>query len=545
MPLGTYPSKRYAHSWITQRLMNRAPEYTHIRKCPVSVGQQLLNPVALYIQETIQQLVKERFNLFASTADLNALGILYNLDLPSEMEFTSEVDSSGVSTYTPPRVYATISGSEYEITQAEENNIETLAYDCIVSRIKDGETSYAYGEIIPRTLVSGLGEISPDTIVINGHLYITIEDNTTWEMRSTDRIYYPKFYITGTTRKGIEVTEAIPLRYNGTFKSVNEWKIVDSVLVSYVDDTAYVTLETFPWGRDGQLDTMNVLVPPTGGERPLYIDLDSRTWGSTLIGKGFTVSDFDMVRADIEEKEVFYEMELLDESGDNVDLTAFVLKPNSRYMYAIDNDNFYMYDISPEYPNTQNLEGESPETKIDLYSDRWIYMRSDVATLRTKNSAFLDPPSRIRWHLLDPDGLEYYIDENGVLWATTTDAWIDNLRFGDGIFNDVDIPITFSKNGVYIVTLEAEYFDEDTSLLSVLKTKYLFFIPSIQPDIQLSLPTALASPEDIGIDSDLRVWLKKYGSVHLLNLFHDYFLVDYQHKRIWCKEEYPSIRVTT
>jgi len=545
MALGTYPSRRYSKSWITQRIVNRAPEWAHIRKSPVSVGQQLLNPLSLYIQDTIQQLTKERFNMFASSADLNEVDILYRLDLPDEMEFTSSQDSSGVATYTPPHVYATISGSEYEITQAEYNNIETLAYDCIASRVADGEVSYSYSEVIPRTTIENLASISPGTIVVNGHLYITLEDNETWEERSADRIYYVKCYITGVTRKGTEVTEAVPLRYNGTFKTVNEWQSVTSVMVSYADAEAYLTIETFPWNRDGHLDSQNILVPPTGGERPLFVDLSSRSWGSTLVGKGFTVSDFDIIRSGIEEKEVFYEIELLDQSGSNITLNGFVLKPNSRFMYAVDDNNLYIYDTSLEFPDTRGLEEDSPETKIDLWSDRWINMRGDTAKLRTRNNAVLDPPSRFRWHMLDPDGNEYYIDTNGVLWPTTTDAWIENSKWNDGLFDEQEISLSFTKNGVYVITFESQYWDDKFSVSATYKTKYLFFVPSIRPEAQFSLPIGLVEPEEIGIDSDLRVWLKRYGSVHLLNVFHDYFLVDYQNKRIWCKEQYPSIRVTT
>jgi len=545
MTLGIYPTRRYPRSWITQRVLNRAPEWSHIRKSPVSVGQQLLNPVALYIQETIQQLTRERFNMFASTADMNELSVLYKLDIPDEMEFTSEDDSSGVATYTPPTVYATISGTEYQITQAEKNDIETLAYDNIVSRISDGETSYAYSEVVPRTQVANLSAVVPGNILIDGHLYITLEDNETWEMRSSDRIYYPKFYIAGTTRKGTEVTEAVPLRYNGTFKTVNEWQTVSSVMVSYVDVEAYVTLEIFPWGRNGTLDNQNILVPAAGGERPLYLDLNTRSFGSTLVGEGYTVSDFDIVRSGLEERESAYEIELLDESDNNVDLTGFVLKPNSRFMYAIDDNNFYVYDTSLEFPNTQKLEDESPETKIDLWSSKWIYTRGETAVLRTRNNAVLDPPSRIRWHISDPDDLEYYISASGVLLSTTTDAWIDNTRWSDGIFVDRQIPITFMKNGIYVVTLESQYWDSELSVSATYKTKYLFFLPSISPEAQYSLPFALVESEEIGIDSDYRVWLKKYGSVHLLEIFHDYFIVDYQNKKIWCKEQYPTIRVTT
>jgi len=544
MVLGTYPSNRYARSWVTQRLFNRAPPWSQIRKSPVSVGQQLYNPIAGYIQETIQMLTQERFNMFASTVDLNDLDILHWLQLPDDMSFSYTEDSSGEKTYVPPNVYATIQGSEQQITQAENNDIETLAYNCITSRIRNGETSYSYSSVLPTTLVSNISSLSPNSMPINGHLYITISNNDTWEKRSVDKIYYPKCYITGTTRKGTTLTEAVPLRYNGTFKTVNEWESVESFMVSYVDSTAYLTIELFPFAQDGHLDTQNIFVPAEGGERPLYIDLGTRSWGSTLLGKSFTVSNFDIIRAGVDEKDTFYEIELLDENNLNVNLNGFVLKPNSKFMYGVDDNNFYVYDTSLEFPNCQNMDGESSETKIDLWAETWIYTRGATTEIRTRNNAILDPPSRTQWTLRDPDGIEYYIAEDGTLFPTTTTAWIENIKWYDGLFDEMKIPITFLKNGEYIVTLEAQYVDDKFQTTEILKTKFMFFVPAITPEIQLSLPTALRSPEDIGLDSDLRVWLKKYGRIYLLETYHDYFLVDYEKKIVWCNEEYSSLRVT-
>jgi len=542
--LGTYPSNRYARSWITQRVLNRAPELAQIRKSPVSVGQQLLNPGCLYIQETVQMLTRERFNMFASSASLNELDLLHWLELPSTMEFQYSEDSSGEKTYVPPNVYATIDGTEYQITQAENNDIETLSYKCVASRIENASVSHSYTAVLPTTLVANIASVTPNEMPIDSHLYVTLTNNETWEMRSVDKVYYSKCYITGVTRKGTTVTEVVPLRYNGTFKTVNEWHEIESFMFSYVDSTAYVAIEMFPWTSDGQLDTQNILIPAEGGERPLFIDIDTRAWGSTLVGKGFTVSNFDIIRAGIEEKEVFYEMELLDESELNIDVNSFILKPNSNTMYAVDDNNFYVYNTSLEFPNTQNINRESPETKIDLWALRYIYTRGATTTIETRNNAILDPPTRTQWTLRDPDGIEYHMAADGTLSSVEVTAWIDNIKWGEGLWDEMHIPITLLKNGEYIVTLEAQYYNDQYNTSSILTTQFLFFVPAITPEIQFALPAALTTPESIGLDSDMNLWIMKNNLIYRLNIYHDYFLVDYEKKVVWCNEDYASIRVT-
>jgi hypothetical protein len=543
--LGTYPSRRYARSWVTQRIYNRAPLWSEIRKNPVSVGAQWINPTMLYLQETIQMLTQERFNMFASTVDLNELVELHYLQLPDEIEFTYTEDASGEPTYVPPNVYATIRGTEYQITQAENNDIETLGYDNIVSRIEDGETQYtSTTDVIAKTLASNLSSITPNPMPFPSHLYITISGNDVWEVQTTDKIHYSKCFLTGVTRKGTTVTEVIPLRYNGTFKTVNEWESIDDIKLAHIGTSTYVSIQIFPWDSDGQLDTQNIVVPYEGGERPLFIDIGTRNWGSTLLGKGFTVSNFDIIRSGVEEKEVYHEIELLDENDSNININDFVLRPNSRFMYAIDNSNFYVYDTSLEFPDTRDLLEQSPETKVSLYSLRWIWTRGETAYVSTKNDHVLDIPARTRWHLLDPDGNEYYVALDGTLYPTTVDSWDLNTRWEDGVWIEQEIPITFLKNGVHIVTFEAQYYDDQFRVASTYKTKMLLFIPSIKPEIQLPLPTAMQNAQKIGMDSDLKVWVKKSNAVRMLDVFHDYFLVDYEKKVIWCKENYTSIRVT-
>lgn len=542
--LGSYPSHRYSRSWVTQRLMNRAPQWAEIRKNHASVGQQIINPMALSIQDTYQQLSQERYNMFVSTADVSMLDALYRFDLTPGMEFNYTEDSSGTKEYTPPTVYATISGTEYELTQAENNNIETVAYDCLPSRVEDASVSYLYDDVISQTTIASLPSVTPNSFSVHGHLYVTIRENNTWSTTYRNTIYYPKVYISGITRKGTTLTEVLPIRYNGTFRTINEWQSVSSVFVSYLDSTATIEIEILPLSADALLDKRNVFVPVELGERLQFLKLGTRSFGSTFIAETYTLSNMDTVRdSGLSERETQYEIELLDQDGNNVDLTGHAFKMNSRFMYAVDSDYFYVYDTSLPYADAKDLSGQSSETKMDLYSDRWLYARDELATIKTRTLAVFDPPWQTRWTVLDPDGNKYYMGLDGSLWPTTTDAWIANLQYEDGRWREQEIEFQLTKTGKYVVTLEASYLNEETNEVQTLTTKYLFFVPSITPDVQIELPSALKSPEGISFDSDGRVWLLKYGSINQLNIYHDYFLVDYERNRVWFKEDYSSVRV--
>jgi hypothetical protein len=509
----------------------------------VSVGQQVLNPIGLEIQDTLQQLTRERYNQFASSADTSQLGILYRFNLPQEMEFTQTSGQDGSIVYTAPSVYITNNSTEYKITMAENNDLLTLGYDCLPSRIEDSEISYAYSEVIPTTLISDLALVSPAAITIKGHLYVTIANNENWDVTSVDRIYYAKVYISGVTRKGTIATEALPIRYNGTFRTFNEWDSVSSVFVSYLSDTATITIETFPFHRESYIDTFNVLIE-SDVERFGFVRLEQRTYGSALLTEGFISSDMDMVRSGYSEKQIYQEIELLDEDSNNVTLTDFVLKPNTRFAYAIDANRFYVYDTNFPYPDARNLTGESSETKMDLYADRWVCNKDEEVYIKTRTLAFTDPPVRTRWSILDPSGTEYRLFIDGTTDSIENEEWTDNDRQGNGLWEEQSIPLTFSQSGIWIVTIECQYWSNATSTDTILATKFLFFVPSITPEIQFDLPDAFLNADNIGIDADGNVWLSSYGMVNKLNVFHDYFLVDYENKRLWFREEYSNVRVT-
>lgn len=540
MTLGKYPSHRYSRSWVTQRLFNRAPAWSHVRKNAFSVGQQITNPLGLEIQDTLQQLIRERYNQHISSADISQLDLLYRFDLPVSVQFTQTERADGSIDYVPPVVYATINDIEYQITAAENNDLNTLGYDCLPSRIEDGDISDPYQAVVPRTLVTNLSSVTPSAVPINGHLYVTIRDNTNWEIRTSDKIFYSKVYISGITRKGTEVTEVLPIRYNGTFKTINQWQSVSSIFVSYMSDTAYITVESFPDDRESYIDTFNVLVEPDA-ERFGFLRLQERSYGSVLVTEGFVSPDFDIVRSGHDEKEIYKEIELLDESGVNINAIDFFIKPHTRFAYVIDENYLYVYDISFPNPDCRSMSGESPDTKMDLYSDRWICNKDEEVYIKTRTLSFTSLPFQTRWSILSPSGTTSYLALDGS--TSLSDAWLSNPLYGDGNWREQSIPLTFSESGEWIVSIECMYLSEQTNETFTYTTKFLFFVPSIEPEIQLELPDSFKNADKIGIDSDGKVWIQRYGTINLLNVFHDYFITDYDTKKMWFREEYSNVRV--
>ena len=542
--LGSWPEDRYSISWMTQRLANRAPEYTHIRHWPFSTGQQVMNPTGLDIQRVTQQLYEERNNMFLSSADINLIDKLYRVDLDNGMTFNLIESADGVELYSTPTVFATIDDTEYQITIAKNNDIKTLWYEAIPSRIEDADEAYHHEEVIPRTEVGSLASVTPASINLYGHLYITVRDNNTWSYRGRTKIFYPKVFIKGITRKRTELTEAVPIAYNGTFKTINQWLSVEEVFVSYMDETASLTVETLPFDQESALDTRNIVVMPTGIESRRFVRLGEQLWGSSLVTEGFTVNDLTTIQLGVNVKDTEYEIELLDDNGDNITAVGMALKQNTNYVFVATATHMYVYDTRLPYPDTKQLEQDSPDTKMDLYSDRWVYPRDETATVSTDNLDVSNPPWKYRWTLQEPDGTISYLLDDGSKVPTTTDAWLDNLRWEEGFWKELNMDILLDEVGTYIVTIECLYSDLYFPNKTFTRTtRMLLYVPAIRPEVTFELPLGLNDSDGIMFNSDGDLWFLKTNAVYKADVFYDYFLVDYERNIVWLRENYSSVRV--
>lgn len=554
--LGLYPSRKYNRSWITQRILNRIPPEELARRSPVALAQQLINPVALVIQKTYQDLTHELHNSFLSTADLNLLDHLYYIDLPDSFEFSTAASGNGTDTlYVPPEVTVKFSqyGSTYEITLAENNDIETLAYDCLPSRIGyDIDIAVRYSPVFPRAKIEDSFNAANELEVgskqqylpVPGHLYITVRDNTTFKTEYMNTYYFPQIILQGESRQGKDITEIVPIKYNGTFKTINQWSRLESVEVRHIDRSAYLTIESFPFDHDGLLDLENVYVDQNQ-EKLLFNKLDSSD--SCLIGECFVAKNLeDMYAGQIFDKEEKIRVLLKKEIGSTVpNPRAFAYKNNSRYIFVIDEDaKLYMYDRYIEYPDLTNFDNGDSDALVELYVDNWIQGVGETFTIKTRNKDIREIPYKYRWHL-HSGGSEYYVGKDGSLWSTTTtDGWIANEGWDLGVWYIDNLPLTPPDPEESILTLECHYFNETTRQTTNKRTQILLYEPSFVPEVEFQLPSGFRDANGLGFDSDGKLWVYVNNIfIYEIKLYYDYFLVDYNSKRIWTKEEYHTVSV--
>ena len=541
--LGSPPTERYYLSWITQRMANAAPEDSKARKSQVSYLKQILNPMAQEIEKNTHELLEEVDNMHLSTANVLQLESLYKINVSPQLELPSSVSGNNTKTWKIPKVFAEINNIEYEITQAHKNNIETLSYNSIPSRIEDAYDSHSYEPVVATNTNIGLSGIAPKQPSIEGHLYITLSNNSNWSVVLGDKRYFSKIYITGITRKGIRQTEVLPLRYNGTFRTVNQWKFIEEIYTSYLNEDAEIAVDVFPWMSDGILDSRNLYIDIDGEEKYKFLNLGTHTWGSTITSQSFTTNNFDVIRGGLDAKDTIYELELLDEFGGNISATAFTMRPYSEWAFVIANKKLYVYDINLPYPDLSKTWDETPDSRIELHTDRWIYARDEQASIRTRLHDFLNVPSRYKWSVITPSGQEYGIDADNKFIPLELSKWVNNPLQSNGKWKDSSIDITLSERGTYTFLFTYTILNEGEHSEKTFKVRTILFVPSIKPEIALRLPSTITDIKDLSFDSDGRLWVLNTYELKRLNLFYDYFIVDYENSIIWMREFYNSVRV--
>ena len=418
-----------------------------------------------------------------------------------------------------------------------------MYYTALPTRIEYSNVQILWNDVVPDTAASDILALEPEAMPIEGHLYITIRGNTIWEREFRNQLYFSKISINGTTRKGTTATEVIPLRLNGTVKTINQWKSITKVFVSHLADDAQLTVSALPFAETEPVDSMNLAVPVEGGDRSQFVSLGTRSFGSTLVAQSYITEDLDFVRKGIEDKRIDHELELLDEDGNNVSLNGFMMKPNTQLVYGIDDYYFYVYDRRVPYPDVSGMIGESADCRIELIiSDfQWIQTRGSTVTVHTRTVDVLAIPLVTRWAITVPDGSRYRVGIDGSYWPEDTEGWVVNEFSDQSKWREKSVDFVLNQTGEYIIEFEARY-DEDAEII-YRTAKLMLYVPAIQPQTQLALPSSLRGCQDLAMDSNGELWFYNGTSIFKVDLFHDYFAVDYETKDIWLREQYNEVRV--
>jgi len=527
-------------------MLNEAPSWTRARRSPVSVAQQICNIPALDIENTYKQLDHELDNSRLASCDPSLTSLLYKVSLPGRFQFNTEEDQSHYPVYYTPSVWAEVNGSEVAISQASENNVESLFYADPPTRIEYGEQSELWTEVVPPTSVSSVSNVLPEEMPIEGPLYITLTGNSTWSEEYNDILYHSKIYLKGTGLLDETIEETVPLRLNGTYQTRSHWKLLEEFSALHVDDDAKVSISVFPFREDPVACERDIAVGLDRAERTRFYSLGDYSWGSTLMAKRYLVDDDEQIRMGLSLQTADYELELLDDNSNNISANAFVFKPWSDWTYVIDDTYLYVYDCRLPFSDTSNLSTDSGDSRLSIRfeGDKQHYTREDEISFFSRTLELTSIPVAVRWTLIYPNGNEKRIGIDGSLWSTETqEGWIVNDDWSEGKWTEQYITLSaMGESGTYVIQLEAKYEDNDKEIVTR-STKEAFMIPAIEPEKKLLLPVELQNARDIGIDGEGKLWFYNGTSLLLSELRYDYFLVDFEKKELWFKEQYPSVRI--
>lgn len=546
MAAGSLPSRRYNRAWLTQRILNRIPEWTRARRSPVSIAQQLTNVFANEIQDTTQALSHERANSILASCDLSLPDHSWRVDLPARFEFSFTENTDQQISYTAPKVYGEIDGTYTSITQAEDNNLQTFFYESLPTRIQYDERQTLWDYVVPETKISDFSSVVPGPLPIEGPLYVTLKNNTVWEEEFRGIVYRSKIHLKGTDLLGEEIEEVFPLRMNCTYKTRNSWKTLDEVFVLYLSDSATISIASLPFDEEEILNSRNVAIDNNGIEQYQFYMLEEKSFGSVLTGKRFLAGSLDQVRMGLSSKTTNLEIELLDEEGVNIHANAIAFWPWTNYMYVVDDNYLYIYDYSVPFPDVQNMRNDTGDNRMSIVfqDNKWIYTRDDSAYFYTRISDLASIPISNRWTITYPDGSQYRLGLDGSLWPSSVGGWITNADYEDEGWKEQKIPFSsFTQTGSYVIEFEGKYMEEDGTV-SYKTTKELVSVPAIVPETQILLPVELRNPRNIGVDEEGSLWFYNGTSLLLSAIYYDYFMVDYNKKTVWLREQYPLVRIT-
>jgi len=383
-------------------------------------------------------------------------------------------------------------------------------------------------------------------MTINGQLHILVEDNSIWSEEFKQIRYFSKIIVKGTTTKDLDLEEVIPIRFNGEHKTLNRWKEISEINVLHMSDDAYLTISVLPFSVTSVLDEINLAVPAEGKGRKSFMKIEQENFGSCLVCESYLEYDEEYVRRGNEEKRKDYQIELRDKDNANVTVNGFMILPNSPYVFCVDDHNFYVYNRYLPYPDISSMKDESADCRIELTLEDhdWVYVRGESANIITRIIDLYSVPSTFRWGITLPDGQYYRVGKDGSYWdPNEITGWIDNDYYEENGWKEQVLPVELLENGEYTLELEARYKDEDTGDVFTRTTKLLLYVPSIQPETQLSLPASLIEAQDLAMDDESILWLYNGTSIYRTNLFYDYFMVDYVKNKVWLREQYNKVRV--
>jgi len=535
-------------SWVTQRLANRFPPYTRAHLLGQSTAQQMLEPIGQGVEDRYWWQRYNQGNALLATSDINQISGIRRLTLPPTLQWRTRHDPDSIVYFDPTLVTGSLNGSWITLSQAENNSLEEFWYG-VPTRISIAGESKPHIQVLSPTLVSLLGSASLTAPKIPGRLWVVLTGNDKFLRNYKGTLTRAVVELRGIDIYGKEAKERIPFAFNGALLTKVFWADVDTVLTEYIDENAYIQID---WLSVSQSEVMDPAALHIDSQRESirFYSLGERDYGSTLkhlVHAGLTLLDV-QVNGDVKNK--VREIELLDSSEENVSLSSFALWPRRRWIVGTDGSNVHFFVPDLSIPDLSVLNERTSEVVLQIEALYEWMTKGDTVRLGSNLTRPHIQVHRTRWSVKKPDGTRVGLSPGGVEIAYSESAWVPNTtgaKINQTGFQGYQTDYTMDQTGQYTFYLESTISDvlRETATAVIQTDVRVIMCANDVAQASVELPVSVSNVSLIGFDSYHRPWVvDENGTAHRINFHHDVYLIDFDNKYMYFREDYDEIEVT-
>ncbi len=526
-------------NFYLQRLANRFPGWTKIRRDPSSMGQRLMSVFADYFEynSSLNFRMQDDLNLLKMHMGVEALhGV--TLAEADHMAITRTTSGAPIVAY-PTTVQGT-AGSAHTLTRY--TNLPELFSDA-----PDRLTSKGTMTFSSYSVWTSASPFAYSSIPEPERLTVSITGSTKYNKKSTIRdVAYngqTGVFIKGTDQNDIEFVEHVKVRDDGSYTTRNIFKSVTEVSYEGFDGAVQIT-----WSDASQLyfvDPYHIAVMPSFEGR-LKVEVSNQTISAT----NYAVAAYKVLRldngdkyltgavTDYENEELVSEQVLLDSAGSPYTAVDISLNHRNGYLVVLDSDGkIHTYNHGPTLFTASDTVSTSTGSDMELESlgsyvklgdteNLFTFFRRVRKTVKSVVIKRTTPGATVAYLQSDKTwGVSPYEHVNAFDNTTPAKAW-RNLKAST----------TYNELGVWKYEVTT-VFDSGTQ---VYHTSVM--VDSIRS--LTSIATGVSSPNSMYFDRKGQLCVQASTVITRFAENVDGYIADANNQRLLLKEEYTSITVT-
>ena len=543
------------YSYTAQKIANYFPSWTQARQNRQSLFQQFVNAMTSQLDDAMLSTKVALDGLFVSTVSLDEIDLIYETRLDKNFEFQYDTTDFRLPKFIPPYIYADIGVGPFTVPIAEGNSIENFWYRAVPTRVTQQTGSLAYASVLdPTSIGAGIIESFTDPYE-PGHLFITIADAESFLDAVTRE--NGKVIVSGINRQGLQDFESVEAVYNGTFKTLKEWKSLSKI-------------ETFgigPIGATIGIEAIDLNLPvyryedevyyDEAGGREIYIKPSLINGESHLEYQVYNISgveDFHagklIIHEGWEEKIQLHTIDLvrLVQSNDlpSGSIVDVALQPDKYRVFVLNDDGYFrVYDTRVPYVDGKNLSKRTADAATIIATFDEYATFGDTVKVSPYRLRSIKKIIKYKWDLGRPTGSDLTFIYNETTGVFDTSVYLDNNNPSGWSKNPYQLTSSYdlsTKNleytldhyGEYTFTLNVMY--EDGSIEIDQKTFHAKAIASLG-----EFEHNVANANGIAFNSDNELCIIDISNdIYKFDLNYDIAMIDIDSKIVYTREEYDD-----